>query len=123
MRGTGPNVATGYDSLVEPSRTRGPYVYRSVFCTVLSVDVSVSNLRAHLSDWLDRVHQGEDVVVTERGTPVARIVRVTASDLLDDLEREGLLARPASRERPRAGDFRRVRAKRSVAELVTSQRC
>jgi prevent-host-death family protein len=86
------------------------------------VDVSVSNLRAHLSDWLDRVRDGEDVVVTDRGTPVARIVRVTASDLLQDLEREGLLARPTSSQRPRAGDFRRVRAKRSVAQLVSDQR-
>lgn len=82
----------------------------------------MSNLRAHLSDWLDRVQDGEDVIVTDRGTPVARIVRVTASDLLEDLEKEGLLARPISSERPRAGDFRRVRAKRSVAQLVSGHR-
>ncbi|MGA7669902.1 MAG: type II toxin-antitoxin system prevent-host-death family antitoxin [Nitrolancea sp.] len=82
----------------------------------------MSNLRAHLSDWLDRVQHGEDVVVTDRGTPVARIVRVTASELLEDLEKEGLLARPTSLPRPRAGDVRRVRAERSVAELVSSQR-
>lgn len=86
------------------------------------MDVSVSNLRAHLSDWLSRVQDGEDVVVTDRGTPVARIVRVTASDLLEDLEKEGLLARPHSSERPRASDIPRVHAKRSVAELVTSHR-
>jgi prevent-host-death family protein len=91
-------------------------------CTLSAVDVSVSNLRAHLSDWLDRVQDGEDVVVTDRGTPVARIVQVTASDLLEDLEKEGLLARPTSSQRPRAGDFRRVRAKRSVAHLVSDQR-
>lgn len=82
----------------------------------------MSNLRAHLSDWLGRVQEGEDVVVTDRGTPVARIVRVTAADFLEDLEKEGLLARPTSSERPRAGDFRRVRAERSVAQLVSDQR-
>lgn len=86
------------------------------------MDVSVSNLRSHLSDWLDRVQLGEDVVVTDRGTPVARIVRVAASDLLEDLEKEGLIARPAASERPRADEFRRVSAKRSVAQLVSSQR-
>ena len=86
------------------------------------MDVSVSNLRAHLSDWLGRVQHGEEVVITERGTPVAKIVRVTASALLDDLEKEGLLARPASQTRPRAGDYPRARAKRSVADLVSSQR-
>jgi prevent-host-death family protein len=86
------------------------------------VDVSVTNLRAHLSDWLERVQQGEDVVVTERGTPVARLVRVTASVLLADLEKEGLLARPSAGARPRAGDHRRIRAKGSVADLVSRQR-
>lgn len=86
------------------------------------MDVSVTNLRSHLSDWLDRVRDGEDVIVTDRGTPVARIIRVTASDLLEDLEKEGLLARPAYSQRPRAGDFRRLRAKRSVAQLVSDQR-
>ena len=82
----------------------------------------MSDLRAHLSDWLDRVRHGEDVVVTERGTPVAKIVQVTAAALLDDLEKEGLLARPRSGARPRASDYHRVRAKRSVADLVSRQR-
>lgn len=82
----------------------------------------MTNLRAHLSDWLDRVRDGEDVTITERGTPVARIVRVSSSALLDDLEKEGLLARPSSSARPRAGTHKRVPAKRSVADLVSSQR-
>ena len=98
------------------------YVSHARFCTVHRVDVPVSDLRAHLSDWLERVQHGEDVVITERGTPVARIVRVSASALLDDLEKEGLLARATSETRPRAGDHNRVRAKRSVAGLVSSQR-
>jgi prevent-host-death family protein len=82
----------------------------------------VSNLRAHLSDWLDRVQHGEDVIITERGTPVARIVRISASALLADLEKEGLLAPPSAGTRPRAGQHPRVRAKRPVADLVSSQR-
>lgn len=86
------------------------------------MDVSVSNLRSHLSDWLDRVQDGEDVVVTERGTPVARIVPVAASTLLADLEKECLIARPSTSDRPRAGEFRRIDAKRSVAQVVTNQR-
>lgn len=45
-----------------------------------------------------------------------------ASELLEDLEKDGLLARPTSSQRPRSGDVRRVRAKRSVAELVSGQR-
>jgi prevent-host-death family protein len=86
------------------------------------VEVSVSNLRAQLSDWLGRVQRGEDVVITDRGTPVAKIVRVKASALLEDLERDGLVARPSSDARPRAGESPRVHAKQSVADLVSDQR-
>jgi prevent-host-death family protein len=36
----------------------------------------VSELKAGLSAYLDRVKAGEEVVVTDRGTPVARLVPV-----------------------------------------------
>jgi prevent-host-death family protein len=35
---------------------------------------TVSDLRAHLSEWLERAREGEEVVVTERGVPVARLL-------------------------------------------------
>lgn len=85
------------------------------------MDVSVSDLRAHLGNWLDLVQAGEDVVVTERGRPVVRIVRVEASSMLDELHRSGLLARPTA-SRPTATGARRVRAKGPVADLVAQQR-
>ncbi|MFP5321267.1 MAG: type II toxin-antitoxin system Phd/YefM family antitoxin [Acidimicrobiia bacterium] len=86
------------------------------------MDVSVTDLRAHLSDWLDRVQEGEAVVVTERGRPVARVVPVTASPLLAELEGAGSLARPATALRPSAAAHPRVRARRPVADVVSSQR-
>ena len=58
---------------------------------------TVSDLKAHLSAWLDRVQAGEEVLVTDRGRPVVRLV--SAADLPDDdvarLVRQGLL-RPAA---------------------------
>jgi antitoxin (DNA-binding transcriptional repressor) of toxin-antitoxin stability system len=39
---------------------------------IKGMDVPVTELRAHLSDWLDRVRAGEEVIVTDRGIPVAR---------------------------------------------------
>jgi prevent-host-death family protein len=86
------------------------------------MDVPVSDLRAHLRAWLERVRDGEEVTITERGAPVAKIVRVSSSALLGDLEKEGLLARPRSGARPPAGTHRRVRAKGAVADRVSSQR-
>jgi prevent-host-death family protein len=59
---------------------------------------AIAVLKARLSRYLDRVKAGEEVVVTERGRPIARIVPIRpAGDeeeaQLADLERKGLLRR------------------------------
>jgi prevent-host-death family protein len=46
------------------------------------MDVTVSALRAELAAWIDRARAGEEVVVTERGTPVVRLLAVDAAPLL-----------------------------------------
>jgi prevent-host-death family protein len=65
------------------------------------VEVAVSALRAELRQWIERARSGEDVVVTERGVPVARLSAVESADLIARLERDGLLAAPAE-SRPAA---------------------
>jgi prevent-host-death family protein len=86
------------------------------------MDVAVSALRANLSHWLDQVREGEEVVVTERGTPVARIVPVADPALLARLEQQGLIGRPAATVRTPARGRRRVRATESASEAVRRQR-
>ena len=63
---------------------------------VTKCTAGVSELKASLSAYLARVKAGEEVVVTERGTPVAKLIpmpRDEGSDMahLRDLERRGLL--------------------------------
>lgn len=41
--------------------------------------VSVSELKANLSAFLDQVKAGQEVIVTERGHPIARIAPLTRS--------------------------------------------
>jgi len=53
---------------------------------------AVSQLKARLSEHLDMVKRGEEVLVTERGKPVARIMPVERECLEDDWVR-GLVAR------------------------------
>ncbi len=86
------------------------------------MDVAVSTLRAELAEWIERVRGGEEIVVTERGTPVARLVPVTTGPLLDQLARDGVLGRPQRPSRPRARGALRVRAQGSVSDLVDEQR-
>jgi prevent-host-death family protein len=86
------------------------------------MDVTVSNLRAHLSEWVDRANSGEEILVTDRGVPVARILGVDAAPLLERLTAEGVIGRVGGTSRPKATNHRRVPSTMSVADLVTEQR-
>lgn len=86
------------------------------------MDVTISVLRAELSSWIERAQSGEEVVVTDRGTPVARLLAIDTAPLLDQLVRRGVLTKPRRAERPAARGSDRVRAKGPVADLVSEQR-
>ena len=86
------------------------------------MDVAITALRAELSSWIDRVRAGEEVVVTDRGTPVARLLPVDAAPLLDQLVQRGVLSKPRRADRPAARGAARVRARGSVADMVSDQR-
>jgi len=86
------------------------------------MDVAVTELRAHLSQWIDAARDGKDVVITERGTPVARIVALDATSTIDRLTAEGIISRPTRTARPVAGDRPRPKPKRAVADRVGEQR-
>lgn len=83
------------------------------------MDVGVRELKANLSEFLRRAAAGEDVVVTDRGTPVARLV---AFDEISAIERgvdEGWIEPP----RRRLGDGGpRHRSERSVLDVLDEDR-
>lgn len=85
------------------------------------MEVGVRQLRSELSRWLALARDGQEVVITERGRPVARLVGVFAAGGLDRLMAEGLVQRPRIRRRS-ARDIERVKARGSVAGLVGEQR-
>ncbi len=86
------------------------------------MDVAISELRAHLSQWLEQARDGNEVVITDRGMPVARLVGMSATATLERLSAEGVIARPARAQRPIASGRPRPRARQSVAALVSEQR-
>jgi len=63
------------------------------------VKVGVRELRENLRSWLDRVKNGDEVIVTERGRPVARLAAVEAESRLEDLIRLGVVRPPLSTRR------------------------
>ena len=86
------------------------------------MDVTISKLRAELASWIQRAQDGEEIIVTERGTPVARLLSVDTAPLLEQLTQRGVLSKPRRADRPTASGTSRVHARGSVAELVSEQR-
>jgi prevent-host-death family protein len=85
------------------------------------LEVGVRELRDHLSRWLDEVKGGREIVVTERGLPVARLVSSSIPSGLESLIAQGLVTPPRAPARP-ANSFRHIKARGSVSELVAEQR-
>lgn len=88
----------------------------------LSMDVAVTEFRAHLSEWLERARGGDEVIITDRGVPVARLLGLTTSAILERLTADGVISRPAAAERPQATGRPRPRPRRPVAGIVSDQR-
>ncbi len=86
------------------------------------MDVAVTELRAHLGRWIDAAREGNDIVITDRGTPVARIVALDSTPAIDRLTAQGVISRPTHSTRPVAGDRQRPTPKRPVADIVSEQR-
>ena len=61
----------------------------------------MTELRSNLREWLAAARRGENVVVTERGVPVAKITRIDEQDVIERLTREGVLS-PAKQPKRKA---------------------
>jgi prevent-host-death family protein len=84
------------------------------------VEVGIRELRARLSQWLDQVRAGEELVVTDRGAPVAKLIPLDQPRPFDRLVAVGLVTkapRRAERRRPKP-----LPAAGAVSDLVTDQR-
>ena len=85
--------------------------------------VNVRELKSRLSHYLRIAKSGRAVEITERGTPIGRIVPVSApiADRIEELSKSGLVrwnGEPMKRRKPVA----KLRGRRSVAELLVEDR-
>lgn len=87
---------------------------------MLAVEVGIRALRADLSRWLRRVEAGEEITITDRGRPVARITPANGRSKLDELVAAGVVE-PAPR--PWRGPLPPLLETRgTVSDLVKEQR-
>jgi len=84
----------------------------------LESEVGVRELHDRLSEYLERVEGGGEIVVTRRGRPVARLSGLSERPL-DSLARRGLVRMPQG---DRSSRLAQVEAADSVSDLVSEQR-
>jgi prevent-host-death family protein len=82
--------------------------------------VGVRELRDHLSKYLAEVKAGREVVVTDHGKPIARLVPPTSShDKLAQLIAEGRAQAPRGPRRPLPPP---IKIKGGISDLLADQR-
>jgi prevent-host-death family protein len=84
------------------------------------MDVGVRELKAHLSEYLDRAAAGEIITVTDRGRPVAVLAPLPSTVDLEQAIAEGWLTAPSRRGLGKAP--RRHRSERRVLEVLDEDR-
>lgn len=86
-----------------------------------SASVGIRDLKNNLSRYLDQVQGGSEVIVTDRGRPIARLSPLAhPGDRLATLIASGAVRPPLRATRRRAA--RRITAKAPVSDLVAEQR-
>lgn len=89
--------------------------------TSKTVEVRVSELEQDLASFISRAENGEEIVVTSGGKPVARISAVAdGATRLAELVEEGIVRPPTSSERCIPSE--RIKSTGSVSDLVIEQR-
>ena len=83
----------------------------------------VAKVKAKLSEYLAQVRAGNDVLITEHGRPIAKIVPVSSErEELAELERQGLI-RVGTMKLPKGFlDAPRPKAAASVTEALLEER-
>lgn len=93
----------------------------------MKTTTGVTELKAQLSRYLARVKAGEEVLVTERGRPIARLAPVgsgeAGNESLRDLERQGLIRLGSGRLPKGFWELQRPRdPKAAVRKAVAEER-
>lgn len=82
-------------------------------------EVGIRELRDRLSQYLVRVQEGEEVVITDRGRAVARVLPMSGERPIDRLIREGKVTPATDRRRALPSP---LRTEGTVSDLVAKPR-
>lgn len=82
-------------------------------------EVGIRQLRDHLSKYLEQVRGGDELVVTDRGRAIARVLPMSGERTIERLIREAKVSPATTRKRSLPTP---LKAKGSVSDLVAEQR-
>jgi prevent-host-death family protein len=85
------------------------------------MDVGIRDLRSGFSRYVARVKKGEEIVVTEHGKPVAKLVPLNGESKRQRLIREGVLI-PARRPKGPLPEPIRLEGDVRLSEIVLEMR-
>jgi prevent-host-death family protein len=88
----------------------------------IQAEVGVRELRDHLSRYLDRVKDGEELVVTEHGRAIAYLVPRPRSSRLAQLIAAGRARPPRTHRRSRPAPVEFDGSEAELAELIKQQK-
>ena len=88
----------------------------------LDMEVGVSELRANLSDWIGRARAEGEVVITERGIPVARLVGIGFASRIEELLAEGTISRPLRPKEPLGPPIEPLPGPGQISDIIREQR-
>lgn len=91
--------------------------------------VAISELKALLSEYLVKVRAGEELIITSRGKPIAKIIPIEKyefnfSAILSELEKAGLVKKGKGKIEPNFWKILRPKDKegRILKEFLTKER-
>ena len=86
------------------------------------MEVGITEFRTNLRHWLVAVKAGNEVVITERNVPVARLSGVNGLSAWEQMIRAGLITPAPNKKRTKASGRKRVPVKGSVSEIISEHR-
>ena len=84
--------------------------------------IGVAGFRRDLKTFLAAAALGDEVIVTDRGTPIARLTGIDSAPILDELYRSGVVTLPRSKDRFDATEIEPIHVTSDVSGLVSDQR-
>lgn len=84
--------------------------------------VGIRELKGNLSAYVKRATAGEEIVVTDHGRPVARLVPYAATDEVEAGIRDGWITAPSHPSETSLPAIERASSRRSTAEVLDEDR-